>query len=308
MTTVLPATIPQDERARWSVWAVCALVLSLVSHVLLFLLLRGTLLGWGRPLVDPIEPARFRLERTSIDPRYLREEAQRTMGHQSEAERSPIELEPGEVASFAGPLEAPRIPLPVLKGEPQSLSLEAVANPRDGLTALPLETQGVFKQQSQALAGGQGGGPVGKGLPGSEEISALMRPEFADPNVAARTPLQPILVRISSELLFAFDSCDLTQQGMAKLQRVADYLRQAAEVRATIEGHTDSIGDDAYNQNLSEQRARVVAQWLASAGGVPAERMAVQGYGENRPIVPQTGDRDMERLNRRVEIRIEGVR
>ncbi|NJL19473.1 MAG: OmpA family protein [Bdellovibrionaceae bacterium] len=124
----------------------------------------------------------------------------------------------------------------------------------------------------------------------------------------ARVPAQPILIRISSELLFAFNSAELTPEGQSKLQRVADYLKQTGEVTATIEGHTDSIGEDAYNQKLSELRARAVAQWLDGAGGVPGQRMKVRAFGESRPIVPQSGDPDLERLNRRVEIRIEGVR
>ncbi|NJL19472.1 MAG: hypothetical protein HC901_04295 [Bdellovibrionaceae bacterium] len=196
MSMALPATVPREERVLWSAWAGSALLLSMFTHVLLFLLLRGALLGWGPPLVDPIEPKRFHLERTTIDPRYLREEAQRTMGHLKESEREPVELDPGEVASFVGPLEAPRIPLPVLNEEAQSLSLEAVPNPQDGLTALPLETAGVFEQRAQALAegattaaldgvarllsdtglaGGKGTETSGQGLPGSDEISALVR-------------------------------------------------------------------------------------------------------------------------------------
>ncbi len=72
-----------------------------------------------------------------------------------------------------------------------------------------------------------------------------------------------------------------------------------------IEGHSDSVGDDAYNQKLSERRAQSVQQWLASRN--VSQSISTRGWGESKPLVPNTNpdgaDNPANRQkNRRVEI------
>ena len=74
-----------------------------------------------------------------------------------------------------------------------------------------------------------------------------------------------------------------------------------------VGGHTDSVGDEAANQALSEARAQAVADWLVGNGSVEAARLEVDGYGETIPIAlneTASGEDDPEgrRLNRRVVI------
>ena len=69
-----------------------------------------------------------------------------------------------------------------------------------------------------------------------------------------------------------------------------------------VYGHTDNTGSDAYNQQLSEQRARSVASFLAGQG-VRSDRMIVSGFGESRPVASNESEQGREQ-NRRVEIRI----
>jgi outer membrane protein OmpA-like peptidoglycan-associated protein len=108
-------------------------------------------------------------------------------------------------------------------------------------------------------------------------------------------------------VLFAFDSSDLTPQARREIERMAYVLNhpQAATRRVTLEGHTDAIGTEAYNLDLSRRRAEAVAQELV-ARGVQRDRLATEGFGKQRPVAPNTlaegKDNPAGRaLNRRVE-------
>lgn len=113
----------------------------------------------------------------------------------------------------------------------------------------------------------------------------------------------PQRVSVPSEVLFAFDSDALAPSAAAEIDRLVAAIRARPGARVTIEGHTDDIGDDAYNQELSERRARAVAAELAKKG-IPRDRVTARGLGETRPVVPNADD-EGRRKNRRVEIVID---
>lgn len=73
-------------------------------------------------------------------------------------------------------------------------------------------------------------------------------------------------------------------------------------LRLVVAGHTDSEGEDAYNQRLSEQRAEAVMQWLTGKG-VDAARLTSEGLGESRPVADNGSDAGRA-LNRRVQLRV----
>jgi OOP family OmpA-OmpF porin len=76
-------------------------------------------------------------------------------------------------------------------------------------------------------------------------------------------------------------------------------MRQHPEVTAVLEGHTDSKGNAAYNQRLSEQRAQAVKDKMVNQYGISSQRLMAQGYGESRPVA--TNDTEQGRQeNRRV--------
>ncbi|MEM6600838.1 MAG: OmpA family protein [Verrucomicrobiota bacterium] len=309
-------------------WLLIALAGSLVLHVILFLWFRGVILDMGRPVIDPIDPPRFRLEQATIDPKYLKEFSEQPQGHSTEASREPVNLDIGEVVSFTGSLEAPSIPVPRLTQEvPASLSAGDLEIPQEAFSALPLEIEGNIPQAAQAMTeqastaaldgayniatssnviGGQGDTIQGVGLPGVDEISALVKPS-ALVDINLRKPeFQPILVRMENELLFEFNSAELTENARSELVRVADFIRQVEDLEVTVEGHTDSIASDQFNMDLSKKRAQAVADWFLETAAIDESSLTVQGYGETRPLVAQTGDKDFEKPNRRVEIRIQG--
>jgi len=118
-----------------------------------------------------------------------------------------------------------------------------------------------------------------------------------------------IVIALDTDVLFDFDKHDLKPAAVDSLTKVAAALKELGSAPATIEGHTDSKGDDAYNMKLSEQRAAAVKEWLVKPGGVAASRLSAKGLGETKPVASNTkpdGSDDPEgrRKNRRVEIRV----
>ena len=111
-----------------------------------------------------------------------------------------------------------------------------------------------------------------------------------------------ILVNLPDGVTFDVGSYTLRPQFRATLDQIAQNLNQYPNSLIDVYGHTDSTGSDAYNQTLSENRARTVASYL-SIRGVSAARIRSVGLGETQPI--DNNDTDMGRArNRRVEIKI----
>jgi outer membrane protein OmpA-like peptidoglycan-associated protein len=115
------------------------------------------------------------------------------------------------------------------------------------------------------------------------------------------------IIDLAADALFEFDKADLTPAAEAQLQKAAALIRKAPPGGIQVIGHTDAKGDDAYNQRLSEARARTVADWFARQVGVRQRDFAVSGKGETAPIAPNetaTGADDPagRAKNRRVEV------
>jgi outer membrane protein OmpA-like peptidoglycan-associated protein len=102
-------------------------------------------------------------------------------------------------------------------------------------------------------------------------------------------------------IFFEFASADLKPASAPALQQIADVMKQHADWTVTIEGHTDSIGGAASNLDLSNRRAAAVKDALVARYGVPAGRLATQGYGLSRPLAPN-GTMEGRAQNRRVEL------
>ncbi|QYF93828.1 OmpA family protein [Massilia sp. PAMC28688] len=102
------------------------------------------------------------------------------------------------------------------------------------------------------------------------------------------------------DVLFATGQATLTHAGMANLRKLADALAQNPERTVLVEGFTDSVGSNAYNQELSEKRAASVRNALLGMGVAP-ERVAMKGYGEMYPVASNDTPGNRQ-INRRVEI------
>ncbi|MDE1165894.1 MAG: OmpA family protein [Pseudomonas sp.] len=106
----------------------------------------------------------------------------------------------------------------------------------------------------------------------------------------------------AGNVLFAFNSSDLTNDARSALSGLMDKFKSADVVSIKVVGHTDSVGSDQYNQKLSERRANSVAQYLLSQGLAPS-KLSSEGRGESEPIADNSTDEGRAK-NRRVELHI----
>jgi flagellar motor protein MotB len=101
-------------------------------------------------------------------------------------------------------------------------------------------------------------------------------------------------------VLFDFNKSTLQPASSGPLQQVAALMAANPALKLEVQGHTDNVGADAYNQTLSEARARAVMKWLTDHG-VAAARLTAKGYGKTMPIADNNTDEGRMK-NRRVEI------
>ena len=117
-------------------------------------------------------------------------------------------------------------------------------------------------------------------------------------------PLQYEKHSVSATALFDFDKDVLKEQGKAELHNLGEYIKGKGITVADIDviGHTDSIGSEEYNQDLSERRAGAVRDYLV-ANGVAADIIDVSGKGETAPVASNDTDEGRAK-NRRVDIHV----
>lgn len=133
----------------------------------------------------------------------------------------------------------------------------------------------------------------------SESLAAALK------DLGATQTGTEVHIALSSDILFDFDKSVLRAEATPALEKVAVVIHSFKSPTVTVEGHSDSIGNDSYNQALSERRAGAVQQWLVSHNvSVP---ITTRGWGKSKPVVPNTNpdgtDNPANRQkNRRVEI------
>ena len=160
---------------------------------------------------------------------------------------------------------------------------------------------------AQILGAGIGaiaGGSVGQYMDRQE---ARLRQQTQGTGIDVVRQGDEIVLRMPNEAItFAYNRSEVQSRYFGTLNQIAQVLGEFPSTAIDIYGHTDSSGSDAYNQTLSEQRARSVADYLSSRG-VDRVRMATRGFGESQLLVnPERSEADRQ-ANRRVEIRIAPV-
>lgn len=118
-------------------------------------------------------------------------------------------------------------------------------------------------------------------------------------DMEARQTERGLLVTLG-DVLFAFNKAELTAQAAPRLDKLASFLQQFPDRRLLIEGYTDSVGSDSYNQDLSDRRAQSVRDALVQRG-VNGNRITVRGYGKAYPVADNASP-EGRAMNRRVEI------
>ncbi len=139
-------------------------------------------------------------------------------------------------------------------------------------------------------------------IPESEPVPEIALAPEPEPKAQAEVVEELLQTLDLSGITFLSGSNEITPQGKLILDEVVNVLAEHTEFDVVIEGHTDSVGDDNLNFELSQQRAQSVLNHLASTG-IQAERLTAAGLGESQPIA-DNDTKEGRSLNRRIEFTV----
>jgi OmpA-OmpF porin, OOP family len=161
---------------------------------------------------------------------------------------------------------------------------------------------------------GERGAAIGGGIVGGALIGGILGHAICDPikeappppPVAEAPPPPPPPPAPGTKMVelrgpqFDFNKSTLKPEGKRKVDEAVKMMKENPSLNVSVEGHTDSVGSDAYNQKLSERRAQVVSDYLV-AEGISASRISTRGWGKSKPVASNK-TADGRAQNRRVEI------
>jgi len=128
-------------------------------------------------------------------------------------------------------------------------------------------------------------------------------------DLKAKVTAHEIKIELDADVLFDFDKYSLRPEAADSLREVGEVAKNYGKSPVLIEGYTDSKGTHPYNMKLSDNRAASVKKWLAENAGVSGSRITTRGWGEAKPVAPNTNPDGSDnpagrQKNRRVEITI----
>ncbi|OGQ22985.1 MAG: hypothetical protein A3I05_07130 [Deltaproteobacteria bacterium RIFCSPLOWO2_02_FULL_44_10] len=163
------------------------------------------------------------------------------------------------------------------------------------------------KQRVQITAGGGAGLLKMAGVPNWRVFTTLtVRAPYEEKAAPPPPPPAPVQEEVitTNKIHFAFNKADIRPESHSVLEEILANIKDRSEIESVrIEGHTDNIGTDEYNQQLSEKRAQSVRAFFVNRGYAPEKIMAV-GMGESAPIADNT-TKDGRAKNRRVEFHLQ---
>lgn len=123
----------------------------------------------------------------------------------------------------------------------------------------------------------------------------------------ARMTDMGLVINFDTDVLFDFDKAEIKPTATPDLEKLAQVVKQYTKSLVVINGYTDAKGDDAYNLSLSQRRAQAIADWLTQHQAGAAGQFQVKGFGETKPVAPNTkpdgtDNPEGRQQNRRVEV------
>jgi outer membrane protein OmpA-like peptidoglycan-associated protein len=185
--------------------------------------------------------------------------------------------------------------LPEFGREPESIQPAAIGQVTVDPGAVQMDDGELGKFTEEVLKHGAGGNVEQGALDGITSLDDLLD---LPPNILLNSKTM-----LPSDLLFEFNSDALRESAKVGLMKLALLMDRNPKLFCWIEGHTDLIGGDDFNLELSIRRAEAVKRYLVDSIRMDASRIFTRGYGRYQPLVT-TGDRDAQAINRRVEIRM----
>jgi len=151
-----------------------------------------------------------------------------------------------------------------------------------------------------AALGGLTGAGAGKMMDNQEQD---MRQAMANSEAASvRREGDMLAVMFKSDMTFDFNSSTVRPGLYTEIDRVASVMQRYPQTLIQVEGHTDNVGTEIYNMNLSRKRAQAVCDLLVQRN-ISSQRVGVIGFGESSPIASNNTETG-RKMNRRVEIKI----
>jgi OOP family OmpA-OmpF porin len=118
---------------------------------------------------------------------------------------------------------------------------------------------------------------------------------------------KPVIIEKGRQTLnveFDFDKSIIKKGYYQDIDNLAGVMKQYPDLNVVIEGHTDSVGTAEYNKKLSQERADAVKKYMVEKGGIDANRLKAQGFGEEKPIASNKM-KEGRQQNRRVEAAVD---
>ena len=142
---------------------------------------------------------------------------------------------------------------------------------------------------------------------GATGTSSLSQVDTLKSELKATETDRGTLVSLPGDVTFDFNKATIRPDARPTLDKVAELIKAQNPAGVAIEGHTDSKGNDAYNQRLSEARATAVRDYLISVRAVDGTKLTLKGLGELKPVAPNMApdgkdDEAGRAKNRRVEV------
>lgn len=188
---------------------------------------------------------------------------------------------------------------PTTAPEPPQPSAIAILAPESYEKAKALHMRGL----TGTAGGGMGAGDVGYYL---DVLEARLRQRLGGMAIGIeRTDRGHIVLRLAGRTVFEPKRSRLDAGALELLAAIARILDEFRLTLVTIHGHTDDVGEEAFNRHLSELRALSVARYLADAG-VAVPRLVIVGHGESQPVASNATPEGQDR-NRRVDLQLEPI-
>jgi outer membrane protein OmpA-like peptidoglycan-associated protein/tetratricopeptide (TPR) repeat protein len=147
---------------------------------------------------------------------------------------------------------------------------------------------------------------IGESIPAEQLVDEITTKNFQTELVMDRIILEKAIV--VENIYYDFDSANIRADAAIELNKLARFLQDNPEIKIELGSHTDSRGNDEYNRDLSQRRAESAVNYIISQG-VDKNRIRARGYGEARPIAPNTNpdgtdNPEGRQKNRRTEIKV----
>jgi len=147
-------------------------------------------------------------------------------------------------------------------------------------------------------------------LKDAEKIKQIVETKKMDEAVKVEVTEKGIAIMLRDPVGFASGSADLKEQGKEILKDVGDVIKTNPDLKVRVEGHTDDVpihsNRYASNWELSSARSLSVVQLLSAQTGIQPQNMSAVGYGEYRPVVPNTSSENRAQ-NRRIQIFVDYI-